>query len=391
MALLGALFLVIALEIVSPIKYADNDFFTFWLSGRLVATGQNPYDASVWTGAHHQFGATWIPNETFVYPLPLSLLFVPLGLLPVYPAYVLWVALSEFMIVMAGTLLLRLHPWSISRYFALPLLLGVAAFRPTMLSLLNGQLTSLVLLMIACLAYLWSCGKWRQGALLLPLLSLKPNLGVPIIAMLSLYLLLRRQFAALLCEAAAGLALIVVGMLQNLHWISQYISIGSNKVEANFILSPTVWGMSGYLCRLDYRCAIPPAVVGVLALITAYIAFLIRFRGALSPAWAIGLSAAIMLLITPYTWQYDQLLLLVLIIEITMSLAGAGIPFLANALIFVGIDIFAFVLLWVSGQTGFGMWNVFIPVCVLGLAAWAISRERRKSPSMESGPIAVQR
>ena len=31
-----------------------------------------------------------MPNETFIYPLQVSLLFIPLGLLDLFQAYILW-------------------------------------------------------------------------------------------------------------------------------------------------------------------------------------------------------------------------------------------------------------------------------------------------------------
>src|SRR5512146_543776 len=85
---LGAVFWLVALKVISPVDYANSDFFTFWLSGHLAALGQDPYVAGTWIAAHYQFGATWIPNATFIYPQPLSLLFIPLGLLPVHGAFV---------------------------------------------------------------------------------------------------------------------------------------------------------------------------------------------------------------------------------------------------------------------------------------------------------------
>lgn len=39
---LAALFIFIATAIVNAIEYWNSDFFTFWLSGRLVSEGQNP-------------------------------------------------------------------------------------------------------------------------------------------------------------------------------------------------------------------------------------------------------------------------------------------------------------------------------------------------------------
>lgn len=374
---LALLALLIAFRLVSPVLYTESDFFTFWLAGRLAITGGNPYSSQAWIAGHHLYGATWIANSSFLYPIPLSLVFAPLGLLPIYPAYVVWVTLSQLMIVASGALLLRPHPPSLVRYYLLPLAAGTAIFRPTILALLNGQVTALVLLVLAGVVYLWREGKWWQGSLLLSLLVLKPNLGVPLIAMLSLYLLIRRRFSALLWEGAGGLALLLVGILQNAHWIGEYVNVGSAKLETTFGASPTVWGVSGTICHYNLNCTVPPAALAALLLLAGYVYLLVKSRDSLSPAWAAGFAVTVVLLVTPYTWQYDQLLLLIPIISITMGLAASGVPFLPNALIFIALDILAFVLLWMSGNTGNGVWFVFIPLCVLALAAWAFLREER--------------
>ncbi len=83
-------FFIIARTIVNSVDYHNSDFFTFWLSGRLASQGLNPYDRQFWIAGHHQYGATWMPNETFIYPLQVSLLFIPLGLLDLFQAYILW-------------------------------------------------------------------------------------------------------------------------------------------------------------------------------------------------------------------------------------------------------------------------------------------------------------
>src|SRR5574340_387113 len=72
----------------------DSDFFSFWLSGHLVGTHQNPYSAYDWVNGHHLYNSNWISDLTFLYPLPLSILFVPLSLLSVKQAFSIWVSLS---------------------------------------------------------------------------------------------------------------------------------------------------------------------------------------------------------------------------------------------------------------------------------------------------------
>lgn len=106
---LAALFFIIAVALVNPVEYPNSDFFTFWLAGRLFSLGQDPYNSQAWVSGHHRFGATWIPNPTFVYPMPLSLLFAPLGLFPLYQAFIAWDVLSQFMMATSIALLFAIN------------------------------------------------------------------------------------------------------------------------------------------------------------------------------------------------------------------------------------------------------------------------------------------
>ena len=156
---------------------------------------------------HHAFGVTWIPNQAYVYPLPLSLLFVPLGLLPLHQAFIVWVALSIMMILAALTLLLKTQAGSgllASHYSA-----GIIFFRPTILTLFTGQISGWLLLLLAITATLWENGKWEWGGLLLPLLMLKPNLGAPLVVLLGLWLLFQKRYKAILAMVFMGMILLV--------------------------------------------------------------------------------------------------------------------------------------------------------------------------------------
>lgn len=377
--LLGVLFLVVARKAVSPVEYANSDFFTFWLSGHLAALGQDPYIASTWTQAHHEFGATWIPNATFIYPQPVSLLFIPLGLLPVYPAFVVWAILSQFMILASLLLLLKARADVPAVRFILPLIAGIAIFRSTVVTLHNGQLAALLLLVTSAIVYLWEKGGWAQGAVLLPLLALKPNLGVPVILFLSAYLIYRRRIQALLLGAFAGLLLIVLGLLQNPRWIAEFWSAGNTKLAQIFGIAPTLWGISTYLCKYNGACSLTyGALASTLTLIAGtWLAW--SNRRVLSPLNVVALACTVMLLLTPTAWPYDQLLLLIPIVAITRGLANAGVAFLPVALLFPAIAAIGWVLLGVSASIETEVWNFAIPLLVLGLLGWSLSVENRKA------------
>lgn len=382
---LGIIFFFIAVRIVNQVEYPDSDFFTFWLAGHLATLGQNPYLTDIWVGGHHQFGASWIPNATFIYPIPLSLFFAPLGLLTLYQAFVVWVLLTQYMIISSVALLLRLYPDPLIKRFILPLLVGVIIFRPTIITLINGQLGGFLLLVIVCIIYLWERDKWWQGTVFLPILALKPNLGIPIIVLLSLYLILQRKITSLIAGGISGLALLIIGLAQNSNWILEFLRIGNIKLSQTFGFSPTIWGISTFLCNYKLNCSIGSgSVIGLIFLI-GYIQLLARKQKVLSPALAVGLAISVMLLLTPYSWPYDQLLLIVPIITVTMCLAKDGYKFMPTALIFLVIDIVAMILLGISARIQMEIWNVTIPLSVFGLLVWYLLKKRQDSQMKGTG------
>ena len=379
--LLGLIFFVLAVKIVNPVEYPNSDFFTFWLSSHLITSGQDPYSTAVWVGGHHQFGATWIPNATFIYPLPITYLFVALGQLPLYQAFVVWVFLTEIMILVSFTLLLRLFPKQLARQFILPLFIGLVLFRPTIVTLFNGQLSGFLLLVITCFVYLWEKGKWWQGSILLPLLILKPNLGVPIIALLSLYLILKKQILPLFAGGVSGVVILLAGFLLNPNWIKEFWQAGNTKLSQIFGFAPTIWGLSSIFCQHRLDCSLVYGGAVSLLLLIGFSFLLARKLSTLSPLLAAGIAITVTLLMTPTAWPYDQLLLVIPIITVIMEMAKAGSRFLQVALVFLAIDVTAFFLLGISARVRMETWNAIIPLAVFALLAWTLAKRGPVSPA----------
>src|ERR1035437_9377936 len=80
LVLLTPLFILSAFMFATSVDHLNGDFFTFWLAGRMNWTNQNPYLSNLWISGHHQYGASWIANDIFPYPLPLAILLAPFGL-----------------------------------------------------------------------------------------------------------------------------------------------------------------------------------------------------------------------------------------------------------------------------------------------------------------------
>ena len=367
---------LLAVHIVDSIDYHNNDFFTFWLAGHMVAQGGNPYAPEQWVAGHNEFNVTWIPNQAYVYPLPLSLLFTPLGLLPLKQAYIAWVAFSELMILAALALLSSMRVGPRSGIIFLLLLLGTILFRPTILTLFNGQVSGCLLLLLAGTAILWEKGRWEWGSLLLPFLILKPNIGAPILILLGIWLLFQKRIRSILMIGSGLLALLVIGLIQNPHWVMDYWGIGTLKVAQNFGGSPTVWGLAALVCHRNTTCIFSLGGITTLLLVLGFLWLIARYKF-LAPATILALAVTVTLLVTPYTWTYDQILLIIPIALVTLTIDRLGFSLLLVTAIFPAIDVLVVVLLIFNVTLQVEILNAIIPLVVLGLGTWFLTRSAR--------------
>src|ERR1700687_3685239 len=134
--------LVVALasRVVYSLAYIDSDFFAYWLAGYMNWSGQNPYVSEQYLAARRFFGATWMPDAIFPYPLPLATLLAPLGLLRLDLAYIVWIAGSLVLIVVALFMILFRENDARLKHYVVPLVAGLLVFRPVWVTLRDGQL-----------------------------------------------------------------------------------------------------------------------------------------------------------------------------------------------------------------------------------------------------------
>ncbi len=363
----------LAVRIVNSIDYHNNDFFTFWLAGHMVLHGGDPYSPVQWIAGHHEFGVTWIPNQAYVYPLPLSLLFTPLGLLSLHQAFIVWVALSIIMILVSLALLLKVQAGS--GRFAIPLFAGIIFFRPTTLTLFTGQVSSWLLLLVTITAILWEKGKWEWGSLLLPILILKTNIGTPMVVLLGLWLLFQKRYMAILAMLLMGMILVAVGFLQNPQWVSAYWGIGNTKLAETFGGSPTVWGLGALISHNQITATLIFGSLAGLLVLFGFFRVLLPSHATLRPVSVLALAVCVTLLVTPYTWTYDQLLLILPLTTAVLAMDRMGMRFGLTAAVFLEIDVLAVIILIFDTLLQVEILNVLVPLAVFGLCLFWLTRD----------------
>jgi hypothetical protein len=372
-------FLAIRIDNSMQAHHNDRDFLPFWLAGHLVTQVENPYDATQWAMGYYQYETSIGLNPAFLYPLPLALLLAPLGFLPFHTAFIVWVTLTQLMIITSLAILLSLDANLRTKLFFIPLLAGIVLFRPTILTLTQGQVSGLFLFVLVWIAFLWQKGKWGWGGILLGFLALKPNLGVPVILLLAVWLLLQKRWNALLGTVGSGIFLLVAGLVSNPGWIAEYWKVGNDKLAQTFGGSPTVWGLAALTCPGHSTCALIPGSAAALLVVIGFFWLVLRSRAHLAPLTVVGLAVSVTLLVTPYTWTYDQLLLIIPITVVTLAMDRMGYGFPLTATIFLGIDFLVVVLLFFDVLMEVEILNAIVPIVVLGLCAWCQTRWIRKA------------
>lgn len=367
------LLIAIRMDRSMQVSHSERDFLPFWLAGRMLAQAENPYDPAQWASQYLQYQTSIELNPAFLYPLPLAILLVPLGLLPFHGAYILWVAMIQLMILFSLVILISLEDNKHAKLLFIPLFAGIALFRQTLLTLTQGQVSGLFLFGLTWIAFLWQKGKWFWGGFLLGLLALKPNLGVLIIGLLAIWLLRQKNWAAILGIFVSGILILIAGLSANSEWISQYWHIGSAKLAGTFGGSPTVWGLGALISHSQPTGTLLFGGLAVMFILLGFFWTVLRFPAGLRPVSVLALAVTTTMLITPYTWTYDQLLLILPITTVTLVMFQKGVRFALPAILFIGLDVVALVLLYFDIMLQVEILNVVIPTCVLCLCLWVLN------------------
>ncbi|MBB4066892.1 glycosyltransferase 87 family protein [Gellertiella hungarica] len=280
------------------------DFSNLWAGGHLAGEGRvhTLFDVEAYRAALRQLFTPVLQDQEWSYPPSLLLLGVPLGWLPVLPAYVLWTA---------GTLLLlylALRPFR----FPLPVTLAVILSPAAMINVLlgqNGALTAALLL-----GGLWALGKkpWIAG-LFFGILTIKPHLGflIPVV------LLAGGHWRAIAAAVLTTLVLVAVtGLLFGWQvWFdfrTVTLPLMAGIMEAPYPQPYHANAMTVFIMArwLDASVGVAQAIQIIAGLVAAGAAFwLWRPAMQIDPARRIVLTAMLVIFATPYGYSYDAVAL----------------------------------------------------------------------------------
>lgn len=295
---------------------ADRDFICYWSSARLLLAHQNPYAGQAILKIENMAGAGY--HEPFIMRNPpwALLLVAPLGLFTAPAGAFIWlVALIALAMLAVKCLRLGRKPPPLVVYLFAPIL-GCAMAGQTSIFLLAG---------IAFFFKYHGRQRWLSGlALLMP--AMKPHLFLllwPVI----LIECVRRKNWQLLAALGAGLAVAAtVPLFFDAHiWAHYLAAIRAEHIEGQ------------YLANLSFllRFMVPGHPVWVQAVPSVLgMALASRYYWRRRNHWNWRVDGAALLLVStmvsPYSWPFDQLLLLPAIMHVCSVEPGRRrVPWLA--------------------------------------------------------------
>ncbi len=304
---------------------ARNDFAARWEGGRAwVSERISPYDPAVSLNAQERvYGRPANEKrgedpEHFLYPFPSLIVFAPLGLLELEPAYALWMSVLEICLFGSTWLWCRTLHQKGSSWTTIAILAFSVLWFPAFATLILGQVVALEAFLLAAAVAAVLARRESLAGMLLATCLIKPQLGVGLVLLVTLWAAFsgRRE---LLGWLATGVALMIgASLLLQPDWPMQMVRQILNYGSLPVILSP--------VARLSLSLGF--GQVGALVLDGLLLAYLFwewketvraeehRFL------WTAALTQAVVLLIMPFGIAANLVLLVFPIVLILQAWYG---------------------------------------------------------------------
>ncbi|HLO13880.1 MAG TPA: glycosyltransferase family 87 protein [Anaerolineales bacterium] len=313
--LLLAIIVLIALYVPNSLP-ANSDFSALYNTDLALVNHIPIYDipkVEAFAAQHSGIAPEKFFLARFPYPPWYALSTFYLGLLPAKVAATLWFELNLVMLFLSIWLLTDGWPGRL-RLIAFPLALF---FLPVLGALSVGQYDFPVLLGISLLIYSLRRENIALTTLGVVLLIFKPHVGALVLLSVLIYLIgSRNSFGRRVIRSSllAAVFLSIVGFAADPAWIISYPKMLLNyQNEGNVTTCSECASLPVWLSRWLFDGSLTTAAIiaVVLLVILAAVFLVIRYALLKSPALLLTSSLSITLLVSPYLYNYDFLLLLV--------------------------------------------------------------------------------
>jgi hypothetical protein len=340
---------------------------SLWSGGRAIWEGVNPYDPESWVSLRVKYGSDWIPDDRAPFPMWTFLFSAPFALLDVGWGAATWLSFSLILLIFSLFLLIQSRGEPLPVWEFVLLLLGIFAFRPSLISINFGQITFLLTFSVLLFVYLVERGRAFAAGLALSLIVLKPTPFVLFAPIMAIWLLHQRRWRVIAGGVAGVLALLSISWLIQPGWITPWLSTRGKAEYA--IVMPTVWGMAHDLWSTWWILI----GGGVVISLTAVVGWLIVSDNLTDVVHVTALSLAVSLLCTPYAWVYEHVLLLAPLVFLFLRLRKR---ITASFIWIFFIFILPWFMYWIAEQRQLSTYNVIAPLLVSLVYYWLAVRNQ---------------
>jgi hypothetical protein len=335
-----------------------TNFAFFWLAGRMTLDRENPYDQTQYLAGHDAHEIGWRPNTIFPYPLPLVIFFMPLGFFSLETAYWLWKVVT--LLIIAAVVLATLYQWAgpAQRRLFIPLFTAMFFFGPVYLTLRTGSVGAFSLLVILIALLFFQRGDSFYGGVLLSLTILKPPQGLTILVLFALWSLARRDRKAIYGMVAGGVALLLIGLIQDPLWVIKFRTVSASVLDRTQGVHSNVWAFSYLACNGASPCWNLLGWASSLIVLAVSGLFLWRNRAQATVWEVISFIIPIGFVSTVYLWEYDQILYIIPIIWVIGTLVQKTRSYIHAFLFLIVLVFYAFFAVAKLNSTGHDLWSL---------------------------------
>jgi hypothetical protein len=387
LVLVGGMIFLRAKVSYDSFDFQSSNFTFFWLSGRMLLEGENPYDETQYLAGHETYGIKWQPNKIFPYPLPLAVLCVPLGLLSLPAAYIAWQVIT--LLIVAWTIYALLARWQSPAHNRLlvPIFTAMFFFGPAYLTLHTGSIGALALLALAGTILLLEKDRPLAAGILLALTMLKPPQGATILLLAGIWFLARRNWKALYGVALGGILLFVIGMIQDPMWLVKFRGASEAVMDRTQGVHSNVWSFAHLACRGASPCWLILGGAFSMGLLGLGGFLLWRKRSQWSDWEAFNFILPLGFISTIYLWAYDQLPYLIPIVWVIGALIYKYKSYLQAFAFLIALELVSFFALVKQAETTKDLWSLGTTILVLGTVLW-LSLRPTSTASRDTPPAA---
>lgn len=371
-------------QLVQKLDVPNSNFSFFWLAGRMILDGENPYDETQYLAGHDANGIDWRPNRIFPYPLPLTLFCIPLGFFSMKTAYTIWQVIS--LLLVALTIYLLLNHWreKAQQNLLLPIFFFLLFWSPLYLTTHAGTISILPVMILLAAILLLEKDKSLWAGIVLAFTMLKPPQGFTILLLAGVWFLARRDWKAIKGIFIGGLIILITGLIQDPHWIQKFIGASNAVMDRTLGVHSNVWAFAYLGCDGASPCS--NLLGGALSVSLLGGASLLLWKNqAQWSAWkAMNVIIPVGFVSTIYLWAYDQLPYIIPIVWIMGTLVQKQRSILLAFVFLILLDLVSIFALVQQAFTEKDLWS--LGTTILVLAFLFIAQHMKPKSTIDEAP-----